>query len=249
MFPWSPGAEGGGVKRSIGEIVDEDAPAIPKKKKYAKEAWPGINLDSWICAVKQTWYKFYRFGSCKPWYWLVMGFPFFPGRKPGPAQGLFWGVESDFRLFCTSAVHSCNVFVKRCIWDLSWKMNCSLKRRHVNLRSILDLRVEKSITSIVLCVSSRELATSFWWGNWYSQFESLNCPFYIVVYHCVPLPLHAVVTFGRIPSFRFSWFWVEMTSCAPFGLHAGATGSCQQMLLILMFVILFSVMMVKTGKW
>jgi len=47
----NPGAEGGGVKRSIGEIVDEDAPAIPKKKKYAKEAWPG--------------------------------------RKPGPAQGLF----------------------------------------------------------------------------------------------------------------------------------------------------------------
>ena len=42
MCPWSPGAEGGGVKRSIGEIVDEDAPAIPKKKKYAKEAWPGM---------------------------------------------------------------------------------------------------------------------------------------------------------------------------------------------------------------
>ena len=42
----SPGADGGGVKRSIGEIVDEDAPAIPKKKKYAKEAWPGMNLDS-----------------------------------------------------------------------------------------------------------------------------------------------------------------------------------------------------------
>ena len=39
--PCSPGAEGGGVKRSIGEIVDTDEPTVPRKKKYAKEAWPG----------------------------------------------------------------------------------------------------------------------------------------------------------------------------------------------------------------
>ena len=30
------------MKRSIGEIVDEDAPVVPRKKKYAKEAWPGM---------------------------------------------------------------------------------------------------------------------------------------------------------------------------------------------------------------
>jgi len=40
-----------GQKRSIGEIVDTDEPVAPRKKKYAKEAWPG--------------------------------------RKPGPSQGLF----------------------------------------------------------------------------------------------------------------------------------------------------------------
>jgi nuclear inhibitor of protein phosphatase 1 len=40
-----------GQKRSIGEIVDMDEPTVPRKKKYAKEAWPG--------------------------------------RKPGPSQGLF----------------------------------------------------------------------------------------------------------------------------------------------------------------
>ena len=40
-----PGVEGGGVKRSIGEIVDEDAPVVPKKKKYAKEAWPGMKFE------------------------------------------------------------------------------------------------------------------------------------------------------------------------------------------------------------
>jgi len=40
-----------GMKRSIGEIEDMDEPTVPKKKKYAKEAWPG--------------------------------------RKPGPVQGLF----------------------------------------------------------------------------------------------------------------------------------------------------------------
>ena len=39
--PCSSGAEGGGVKRSIGEIVDTDEPTVPRKKKYAKEAWPG----------------------------------------------------------------------------------------------------------------------------------------------------------------------------------------------------------------
>jgi len=47
----NPGIDHGGVKRSIGEIVYTDEPSIPRKKKYAKEAWPG--------------------------------------RKPGPAQGLF----------------------------------------------------------------------------------------------------------------------------------------------------------------
>jgi len=47
----NPGTEGGGTKRPHGEIVDMDEPSIPRKKKYAKEAWPG--------------------------------------RKPGPAQGLF----------------------------------------------------------------------------------------------------------------------------------------------------------------
>ena len=46
----SPGS-GRGEKRGHGEIVDTDADAIPRKKKYAKEAWPG--------------------------------------RKPGPGQGLF----------------------------------------------------------------------------------------------------------------------------------------------------------------
>ena len=40
-----------GEKRAHGEIVDTDADSIPRKKKYAKEAWPG--------------------------------------RKPGPGQGLF----------------------------------------------------------------------------------------------------------------------------------------------------------------
>ena len=34
------------MKRSIGEIVDEDAPVVPKKKKYAKEAWPGMKFES-----------------------------------------------------------------------------------------------------------------------------------------------------------------------------------------------------------
>jgi len=45
----SPG--GRGEKRGHGDIVDTDAESIPRKKKYAKEAWPG--------------------------------------RKPGPGQGLF----------------------------------------------------------------------------------------------------------------------------------------------------------------
>ena len=40
----------GGVKRSIGEIVDTDEPSIPRKKKYAKEAWPG---DAKLCQVKK----------------------------------------------------------------------------------------------------------------------------------------------------------------------------------------------------
>lgn len=31
----------GPLKRSIGEIVDTDEPSIPRKKKYAKEQWPG----------------------------------------------------------------------------------------------------------------------------------------------------------------------------------------------------------------
>ena len=44
----APGVRGD--KRPHGEIVDEEG-SVPKKKKYAKEAWPG--------------------------------------RKPGPAQGLF----------------------------------------------------------------------------------------------------------------------------------------------------------------
>ena len=35
------------MKRSIGEIVDEDAPVVPRKKKYAKEAWPGMKLFKW----------------------------------------------------------------------------------------------------------------------------------------------------------------------------------------------------------
>ena len=51
MFICSPGAEGGGVKRSIGEIVDEDAPVVPRKKKYAKEAWPGATK---FCQVKKN---------------------------------------------------------------------------------------------------------------------------------------------------------------------------------------------------
>ena len=45
----SPGARG--EKRGHGEIVDTDEVGHPRKKKYAKEAWPG--------------------------------------RKPGPGQGLF----------------------------------------------------------------------------------------------------------------------------------------------------------------
>ena len=44
-------SEGHGTKRRMDEIVDTDEPSVPKKKKYAKEAWPG--------------------------------------RKPGPSQGLF----------------------------------------------------------------------------------------------------------------------------------------------------------------
>ena len=35
----SPGSRG--EKRGHGEIVDTDGDSIPRKKKYAKEAWPG----------------------------------------------------------------------------------------------------------------------------------------------------------------------------------------------------------------
>ena len=44
------GTDHGGVKRSIGEIVDTDEPSIPRKKKYAKEAWPGAAK---FCQVKK----------------------------------------------------------------------------------------------------------------------------------------------------------------------------------------------------
>merc|ERR1712071_476091 len=33
-------SEGHGTKRRMDEIVDTDEPSVPKKKKYAKEAWP-----------------------------------------------------------------------------------------------------------------------------------------------------------------------------------------------------------------
>ena len=76
------GTDHGGVKRSIGEIVDTDEPSIPRKKKYAKEAWPGATK---FCQVKKNnrINQPYQLFSCKMRYC-------FPGRKPGPAQGLFW---------------------------------------------------------------------------------------------------------------------------------------------------------------
>ena len=38
--PPTPTTPGRGEKRPHGEIVDEEG-SVPKKKKYAKEAWPG----------------------------------------------------------------------------------------------------------------------------------------------------------------------------------------------------------------
>ena len=44
------------MKRSIGEIVDEDAPVVPKKKKYAKEAWPGMKFGFTSSEEHKGWY-------------------------------------------------------------------------------------------------------------------------------------------------------------------------------------------------
>ena len=40
LDPVTPTSSGRGDKRPHGEIVDEEG-SVPKKKKYAKEAWPG----------------------------------------------------------------------------------------------------------------------------------------------------------------------------------------------------------------
>ena len=40
LGPPTPTTPGRGEKRPHGEIVDEEG-SVPKKKKYAKEAWPG----------------------------------------------------------------------------------------------------------------------------------------------------------------------------------------------------------------
>ena len=102
-------------------------------------------------------------------------------------------------------------------------MNCSLNASSCesSFRSILDLRVEKSILKALCYVNppgqgAREPPVVGWVIG-ALHLKSLHCPFIVVQYHCVSIlwsPLE-----GSLISDSDS----EMTSCIPFGLHAGDT--------------------------
>ena len=113
------GTDHGGVKRSIGEIVDTDEPSIPRKKKYAKEAWPGAAK---FCQIKKTIN------------WSTIFFiAVFQGESRGRRKDCF---EKGSQVqFCIEMLNLQNCFAK-IAFEMSIKDELLLKYRHVNLRSL-----------------------------------------------------------------------------------------------------------------